>query len=159
MHKEIAKCIDKVEREGSQQSFRSAIHHILEQKDFGKYGKQEFIDAVQELFFTGYDSTSSTLASVFLYLGRHPEVLQHVREELDEAGILQCSSDEFQPSLDKIYQLKYLYSVVREILRIISPVGAGYRKALKTFEVGVCSPYIFLKLRHTTFYGHRYHET
>jgi cytochrome P450 len=144
LHKEIEKCIEKVEREGSQQSFRSVIHHILEQKDYGKYGKQDFIDAVQELFFAGFDSSSSTLSSVFLYLGRHPEVLQRVREELDSAGILHCPPEDLQLSLNKIYELKYVYSVVREILRIISPVGAGYRKALKTFEVGVCSPYILL---------------
>lgn len=92
---------------------------------------------MQELFFTGHDTSASSLTSILMFLGRQPEVLQRVREELDAEGLLDCPDEELDLSLNKICKLKYLYSVVREVLRVTSPVGAGYRKALRTFEVGV----------------------
>lgn len=136
IHAEISKCIDKIKKEGSEQAFRSTIHHILDQQDSGQYERRELVDAVQELFFTGHDTSASSMASILMFLGRQPEVLQRVREELDAEGLLDCPDEELDLSLNKICKLKYLYSVVREVLRVASPVGAGYRKALRTFEVG-----------------------
>ena len=37
----------------------------------------------------------------------------------------------------KINKLKYVNHVVKEALRILPPVGGGYRKALQTFDVDV----------------------
>lgn len=133
---EISKCIDKIEKEGSDQAFRSTIHHILDQQGAGQYSRGELVDAVQELFFTGHDTSASSMTSLLMFLGRQPEVIQRLREELDAVGLLDCSDEELDLSLNTICKLKYLYSVVREVLRMTSPVGAGYRKALRTFEVG-----------------------
>lgn len=102
------------------------------------------MDAVQELFFTGHDTSASSMTNILMFLGRHPEVLQRVREELDSEGLLDCPDEELDMSLNKICKLKYVYSVVREVLRVTSPVGAGYRKALRTFEVGVSKISLFL---------------
>lgn len=150
IHAEISKCIDKIKKEGSEQAFRSTIHHILDQQDSGQYERRELVDAVQELFFTGHDTSASSMASILMFLGRQPEVLQRVREELDAEGLLDCPDEELDLSLNKIYKLKYLYSVVREVLRVASPVGAGYRKALRTFEVGVnlitLESFLFIKM-------------
>ncbi|XP_062613021.1 uncharacterized protein LOC134274803 isoform X2 [Saccostrea cucullata] len=134
---EISKCLNKIQDEGSKQDFRSVIHHILDQKEYGNYERSEVLDALQELFFTGHDTSASAMTSVLMFVGRNPEVLERLREELDREGLLHCSDDELDHiDLNKICKLKYLYSVVREVLRVASPVGAGYRKALRTFEVG-----------------------
>ena len=55
--------------------------------------------------------------------------------ELDEAGLLQ---DKDSPlTLEKLYSLQYVDCIVKEVLRVAPPVGAGYRKALQTFEIDV----------------------
>ena len=115
------------------------------------------MDAVQELFFTGHDTSASSMTNILMFLGRHPEVLQRVREELDSEGLLDCPDEELDMSLNKICKLKYVYSVVREVLRVTPPVGAGYRKALRTFEVGVSKislflPHFFTLYENMTFY-------
>lgn len=40
-------------------------------------------------------------------------------------------------SLEKLSQLRYLDSVVKEVLRYLPPVSGGYRTVLKTFELDV----------------------
>ena len=56
--------------------------------------------------------------------------------ELYDHGLLDIQ-DHPDLSLDAIDDLQYLDNVVREILRVAPPVGAGYRKALQTFEIDV----------------------
>lgn len=65
-------------------------------------------------------------------------MLDRVVEELrqhnmyDDAGGL---------TLEQIGQLKYVSNVVKEVVRIAPPVGGGFRKALKTFELDVSNTY------------------
>jgi cytochrome P450 len=40
-------------------------------------------------------------------------------------------------AIKTLNKMKYLTSVVKEAIRITPPVGGGYRKALKTFEIDV----------------------
>ena len=56
--------------------------------------------------------------------------------ELHEAGLLNVNSDH-DLTLDGVLALPYCDAVVKEILRLTPPVGAGYRKALQTFEIDV----------------------
>ena len=56
--------------------------------------------------------------------------------ELYEHGLLDPKAG---PPLDynTLSKLSYVNAVVKEVLRVAPPVGAGYRKALQTFELDV----------------------
>ena len=56
--------------------------------------------------------------------------------ELYEHGLLDPKTS---PPLtyDILSQLPYTSAVIKEVLRVAPPVGAGYRKALQTFELDV----------------------
>jgi cytochrome P450 len=62
-------------------------------------------------------------------------VVEKVRHELQEHDLEENKGDDL--TFDLISKLTYVDHVVNEVLRIAPPVGAGFRKAIKTFELGV----------------------
>ncbi|XP_070540850.1 cytochrome P450 26B1-like [Ptychodera flava] len=85
-----------------------------------------------ELLFAGHTSSATAASMMLLYLAKHPDVVTKVREELQEFQLL----DRGEPlTLDAVSNLRYLDCVVKEVLRIAPPVGAGFRKVIKTFEL------------------------
>ncbi|GCB72289.1 hypothetical protein scyTo_0001914 [Scyliorhinus torazame] len=94
----------------------------------------ELKESATELLFGGHDTTASTATSLVTFLALHPEVLQKVRVELQEQGLLSSDSAENkQITLELLEQLKYTGSVIKETLRLSPPVPGGFRVALKTF--------------------------
>ena len=93
---------------------------------------------MQELLFTGHDTITAAMNAAVMYIGRRPDVLAKIRHELDSQGFM----EEQTLSLQKLTQLPYILNVVREVMRLAPSVGAVYRRALKTFEVGVCIFYM-----------------
>jgi len=82
------------------------------------------------LLFGGHDTTSSTVSFMFHELGRHPDVLAGVVEELDsELGGGAPSADQL------INGLPYFSQVVDETLRLYPPVWFGPRMSVKPFEL------------------------
>lgn len=78
-----------------------------------------------------------------MQLLRHPAVLEKLREELRSRGILQngCLC-EAELRLENICGLKYLDCVIKEVLRLFTPVSGGYRTAVQTFELDVSHPHM-----------------
>ncbi|XP_066278863.1 cytochrome P450 26B1-like [Branchiostoma lanceolatum] len=107
---------------------------ISSAKDSGeKLSDQELQDTAMELLFAGHETTSSAATSLIMHLALQPQVVQKVHEDLEKHGLLQPD----QPlSLEQVGRLTYVGQVVKEVLRISPPVGGGFRKALKTFEIG-----------------------
>ena len=58
--------------------------------------------------------------------------------ELFRNGLLDPHLNE-QLDLKDLNNLPYISAVIKEVLRVAPPVGAGYRKALKTFDLDVSS--------------------
>lgn len=94
-----------------------------------------------ELLFAGHGTTSSAATSLVYELARHPEVVRKLKHEFDSFDVLDVACKE-DIDLQKLNKLKYLNNVVKEVLRLSPPVGGGFRKALKTFEVNVSRLYI-----------------
>ncbi|XP_046573884.1 cytochrome P450 26B1-like [Haliotis rubra] len=94
--------------------------------------RTELKEVVMELLFTGHVTSGSAACSLLLYLGKNREVLNHVVDELRQHNI---DDDEGKITLGQLGKLKYVSNVVKEVMRIAPPVGGGFRKALKTFEL------------------------
>ena len=97
-----------------------------------------------ELIFAGYFTTGSSLTSCLLELSRHPEVVQNLENELISNGLLKeegdtIGDDDAEIDLKKIHRLTYMEQVLKETLRLRPPVLGAYRRAKKTFELGVSS--------------------
>ena len=95
-------------------------------------------DGTLELIFAAYATTARASTSLIMQLLKHPRVLEKLREELRSKGILHngCIC-EGSLRLDNISGLHYLDCVIKEVLRLFTPISGGYRTVLQTFELDV----------------------
>ena len=91
-----------------------------------------------ELLFAGHETTSSACCALVLQIAKHPAVRKKLEEELSSLGLESpgCRDD---LDIETLNKLTYANNVVKEVLRLVPPVGAGFRRALKTFEIDVSS--------------------
>jgi cytochrome P450 len=91
---------------------------------------EELKDQVLLLLFAGHETLTSAIASFCLLTAQHPEVLQKLREEQASLKITGT------PTLEDLKKMTYLEQVIKEVMRIIPPVGGGFREVVETFEFG-----------------------
>ena len=89
---------------------------------------EELKDQVLLLLFAGHETLTSAIASFCLLTAQHPEVLDKLRAEQDRLDIKETAS------LEDLKQMTYLEQVIKEVMRLIPPVGGGFRSAIETFE-------------------------
>jgi cytochrome P450 len=85
-------------------------------------------DQLLTMLIAGHDTSTALLAWSLYLLGRNPEVLQRVQDEVD--SVLGQKS----PELDSVNQLDYLDSVIKEVLRLYPPIHIGNRRAAREIE-------------------------
>ncbi len=90
---------------------------------------QELKDQVLLLLFAGHETLTSAIASLCLLLAQHPEVLATARAEQQKLGLTEPLTLEF------LKQMTYLEQVIKEVLRVIPPVGGGFREVVKSCEL------------------------
>ncbi|CAH1763143.1 4023_t:CDS:2 [Entrophospora sp. SA101] len=73
----------------------------------------------------GHETTGIALSWALYLLAKHPEVQDHLRQELLEAS----SDPDLETSFDKMNSLEYLNCVFKETMRIIPPVPAIARSS------------------------------
>jgi retinoid hydroxylase len=88
----------------------------------------ELKDQVLLLLFAGHETLTSAIASFCLLTAQNPEVLDRLRSEQKQ---LSLSSP---LTLEQLKQMTYLEQVLKEVLRVVPPVGGGFRKVIETFE-------------------------
>ncbi|RVE60749.1 hypothetical protein OJAV_G00183760 [Oryzias javanicus] len=98
---------------------------------------QELKESTIELIFAAFATTASASTSLIMQLLQHPTVLERLREELRSKGLLHngCLCPEGDLRLETIVGLKYLDCVIKEVLRLYTPVSGAYRTAMQTFEL------------------------
>lgn len=96
-------------------------------------------DGTLELIFAAYATTASASTSLIMQLLKHPAVLEKLREELRTQGILHSGGCPCEGTLrlDTLGGLRYLDCVIKEVMRLFTPVSGGYRTVLQTFELDV----------------------
>jgi cytochrome P450 len=90
----------------------------------------EIADQILTLLFAGHETLTSAIASFCLLTAQHPTVLERLRAE----------QDGFEPdgplTVEALRSMTYLDQVLQEVLRLLPPVGGGFRRALKDLAYG-----------------------
>ena len=89
---------------------------------------EELKDQILLLLFAGHETLTSAIASFCLLMAQYPDVVQKVREEQKKLNI----SNSF--TRKNLKEMTYLEQVLKEVLRLIPPVGGGFRKVIQGFE-------------------------
>jgi retinoid hydroxylase len=88
---------------------------------------EELKDQVLLLLFAGHETLTSALASLCLLLAENPEALAKARTEQVELRS--------QPlTFETLKQMTYLDRVLKEVLRVVPPVGGGFREVIQSCE-------------------------
>lgn len=102
------------------------LSHLIEYRfeDGSALSLEEIKDQLLTLLFAGHETLTSALSSLCLNLSLNPNILNACKAEQDA---LNLNSTPTRADLDS---MTYLDQVIRESLRLISPVLAGFRKVI-----------------------------
>ncbi len=92
---------------------------------------EELKNQVLLLLFAGHETLTSALASMCGLLAQNPAVLATARAEQEPVRA--------EPlTFEMLKQMSYLDRILKEVLRVIPPVGGGFREVLKDCEYHDC---------------------
>lgn len=89
---------------------------------------EELKDQILTLLFAGHETLTSALSSLCLLLAQNPEILAAARREQQQ---ISCTGG---LKSEHLKQMTYLDQILKEVLRIIPPVGGGFRSVIQTCE-------------------------
>ncbi|HAG83630.1 MAG TPA: cytochrome P450 [Cyanobacteria bacterium UBA12227] len=107
-----------------------ALGLLLQAKDEegNSLSLEELKDQVLLLLFAGHETLTSAIASSCLLLAQHPEILAAIRTEQQQLAL------EGSLTMEDLKQMSYLEQVLKEVLRVIPPVGGGFRQVIQSCE-------------------------
>ncbi|KAJ8735052.1 hypothetical protein PYW08_014302 [Mythimna loreyi] len=146
----------KLFRTHQEDFFIGAIKQVIRQREKDNVKRHDFVDICVELqkngtmvdpdtgleleptdevlaaqafffFLAGVDPTASGIFGVLMELGRNPDVLKRVQEDVDEL----FEKYNGQLTYDSIHELKYLGNVFKETLRLYPPIAFLTRQCVK----------------------------
>lgn len=124
--------IEEIVRQRQQQpaSDRDALGLLLQARDEegNSLSLAEIKEQVLLLLFAGHETLTSAIASLCTLLAQNPRVLAAVRAEQK-----QFASEEI--TFEQLKQMTYLDRVLKEVLRLIPPVGGGFRQVIQECEM------------------------
>ncbi len=125
---EIEKIVHQRQETGN--SYQDVLELLLQAED--EEGKRlslnELKDQLLTLLFAGHETLTSALASLCLLLVQNPEVLATARSEQQQLGI------DTPLTSENLKQMTYLDQVLKEVMRLIPPVGGGFREVIQSCE-------------------------
>lgn len=138
IHSKIEENIKKKVQESEQdRKHRDALQQLIDssRKNGEPFSMQAIKESATELLFGGHETTASTATSLVMFLGLNPDVLNRLRQELQEKEEEGVDLQDENLNIEVLEQLKYTGAIIKETLRINPPVPGGFRVALKTFEL------------------------
>ena len=130
--KELLEHLEKIviQRQQADDPGQDALGLLIQAKDDegNSLSLEELKDQVLLLLFAGHETLTSAIASFCFLTAQHPDVMQRLRDEQARLNIADTTT------LENIKQMTYLEQVLKEVMRIIPPVGGGFREAVETFE-------------------------
>ncbi|KAK4043786.1 glycosyl hydrolase family 76-domain-containing protein [Parachaetomium inaequale] len=82
------------------------------------------VDQILSVLIAGRDTTATAMAAVFYFLARDPAAVEKLREEISGVGVE-------NPTWEQLKHMKYLNNVIKEALRLFSPVATNSRTSNK----------------------------
>jgi retinoid hydroxylase len=118
------------QRQQAENPGEDALGLLIQAKDEqgNSLSLEELKDQILLLLFAGHETLTSAIASFCLLTAQHPDVLQKLRAEQDRLNSTGT------PTVEHLQSMTYLEQVLKEVMRLIPPVGGGFRKAIATFE-------------------------
>ena len=120
---------------GSKKQRYAMLDTLLQAQREGFIDDNGIREEVDTFTFEGHDTSSSGLIFTLLLLAHHPEAQAKILEEIN--GILKMKKqDENGISIEDFAKMSYLDRVLKECLRIYSPVPFISRELSEDLEVG-----------------------
>ena len=88
---------------------------------------EELKDQVLLLLFAGHETLTSALTSFCLLIAQNPNIRAKAEAE-------QNNLSDKTLTLETLKQMTYLEQILKEVLRLVPPVGGGFRQVLETCE-------------------------
>ncbi|XP_046558501.1 cytochrome P450 26B1-like [Haliotis rubra] len=98
----------------------------------------QMLETLFELLFVGADNNGSGMFAIINLLARHPEVVNKIHVELEEAGLVGGTGGDHAPediTLEQVRGLPYIRAVLKESMRLMPPVGGFYRTVTEAFTI------------------------
>lgn len=128
----LLKLIEKIILQRQQQGNlgEDALGILLQARDEdgNSLSLDELKDQILLLLFAGHETLTSAIASFCLLTAQHPEVLEKIRAEQQQLSL------SAPLTMEKLKQMTYLEQVLKETMRLIPPVGGGFREVIEPFE-------------------------
>src|SRR5207237_10285325 len=134
----LAKRIDDVvyriiaERRATEKDQGDLLSMLLaaHDEDGSQMSDRQLRDEVITLFLAGHETTALTLAWTWYLIGKHPEVEEQFRAELDEV------LGDRDPEVTDLPRLRYAEQVAKESLRLYPPAYGVVSEAFEHGELG-----------------------
>ncbi|MGK7886300.1 MAG: cytochrome P450 [Crocosphaera sp.] len=119
-----------VNRQQQPKHQNDALGILLEAKDEegNSLTLEELKDQILLLLFAGHETLTSAISSFTLLMAQHTDILEKVKKEQENINITDNLTSE------DLKEMTYLEQVLKEVLRLITPVGGGFRKVIQEFE-------------------------
>jgi cytochrome P450 len=101
-----------------------------------KFTNQEIREHLMVLLITASETSANYVATALVYLAIYPDIQQKVYEEICEV----FHDDSVEVNWETVGQLKYLEMVMKEILRLFSPIPISIRETIDELDVGIGKP-------------------
>ena len=94
---------------------------------------EELVGQATILFGASFETAATTLTWTLFLLAQHPAVMRKLMDELD--NVLSGNA----PTPQQLMQLEYLASVIKESMRVLSPVPYAIRATSRRVKIGPLS--------------------
>lgn len=101
-----------------------------------KFTNQEIREHLMVLLITASETTANLVATVIIYLAINQDIQKKVYEEICEI----YHDESVEVDYDNVGSLKYLEMVVKETLRLFSPIPISIRETIDELDVGLDKP-------------------
>ena len=135
MRKIIASVLNKSKNNNDVEAEYCSVLQGLQQSNNSDFQEEiVLLDSIIDLLFSGSQTVNSAGFSLAHILSKRPDVRERLMQDISRQGLTDteeniCTKD--------LREMTYVDAVVKETLRLLPPVGGGYRTALETFELDV----------------------
>lgn len=112
---------------------RSFMSVMAEEIVAGNLAVEPAVEHIFNFWFASHDTSSNSMSLVLPYIAKNRRVFKKLQAEVDE-HFAPCSS-ELNVDYDTLNKMKYLGEVIKEFLRMASPVPVAFRRIVETLKL------------------------